>query len=179
MWAEGERTGLRHLPCLQKPRSYHGQSLILDSGSMCRKGHSLLLHSPAGTPDTRPLRQLAPTRLRPRPPKAGPPSSRGAQGGGCGVRPRPETQGSGSQEPQFPDLYVGWDGPPLRGDTDRGGHRVHTHQITHGSTSGPRRCPGQRGAQTDRHTSGDQQEVPVSEESPRELSLSMLRQGKA
>ena len=38
-----------HLPCLQKPRSYHGQSLILDSGSMCRKGHSLLLHSPVGT----------------------------------------------------------------------------------------------------------------------------------
>lgn len=37
-----------HLPCLQKPRSYQGQSLILDSGSMCRKGHSLLLHSPAG-----------------------------------------------------------------------------------------------------------------------------------
>ena len=39
-----------HLPCLQKPRSYQGQSLILDSGSMCRKGHSLLLHSPAGKP---------------------------------------------------------------------------------------------------------------------------------
>ncbi len=35
------------LPCLQKPRSYHGQSLIFDSGSMCRNGHSLLLHSPA------------------------------------------------------------------------------------------------------------------------------------
>lgn len=34
------------LPCLQKPLSYQGQSLILDSGSMCRKGHSLLLHSP-------------------------------------------------------------------------------------------------------------------------------------
>lgn len=34
------------LPCLQKPRSYQGQSLILDSGSMCRNGHSLLLHSP-------------------------------------------------------------------------------------------------------------------------------------
>lgn len=96
MWAEGERTGLRHLPCLQKPRSYHGQSLILDSGSMCRKGHSLLLHSPAGTPDTRPLRQLAPTRLRPRPPKAGPPSSRGAWGGGAvvsGPGPRPKAQG--------------------------------------------------------------------------------------
>ena len=35
------------VPCLQKPRSYQGQSLILDSGSMCRNGHSLLLHSPA------------------------------------------------------------------------------------------------------------------------------------
>lgn len=35
------------LPCLQKPRSYQGQSLILDSGSICRNGHSLLLHSPA------------------------------------------------------------------------------------------------------------------------------------
>lgn len=35
------------LPCLQNPRSYQGQSLILDSGSMCRNGHSLLLHSPA------------------------------------------------------------------------------------------------------------------------------------
>lgn len=33
-------------PCLQKPLSYQGQSLILDSGSMCRNGHSLLLHSP-------------------------------------------------------------------------------------------------------------------------------------
>ncbi len=43
-------TYLKHtakdLPCLQKPLSYHGQSLILDSGSMCKNGHSLLLHSP-------------------------------------------------------------------------------------------------------------------------------------
>ena len=36
-----------HLPCLQKPLSYQGQSLILFSGSMCRNGQSLLLHWPA------------------------------------------------------------------------------------------------------------------------------------
>lgn len=36
----------RHIPCLQKPLSYQGQSLIFDSGSMCKNGHSLLLHSP-------------------------------------------------------------------------------------------------------------------------------------
>lgn len=42
----------RHIPCLQKPLSYQGQSLIFDSGSMCKNGHSLLLHSPVPKADT-------------------------------------------------------------------------------------------------------------------------------
>ena len=33
-------------PCLQNPLSYQGQSFILDSGSIWRYWHSLLLHSP-------------------------------------------------------------------------------------------------------------------------------------
>lgn len=35
-----------HIPCLQKPRSYHGQSFFLVSGSTWRNGHSLLPHWP-------------------------------------------------------------------------------------------------------------------------------------
>lgn len=52
-----------HIPCLQKPLSYQGQSLILDSGSMCKNGHSLLLHSPVPKANTL-LSQLCRTEIK-------------------------------------------------------------------------------------------------------------------
>lgn len=86
-----------HLPCLQKPRSYHGQSLILDSGSMCRNGHSLLLHSPAGTRQGWVWGELDPDQpliLR----RPGLQDSREGWGFRCPVGPAsPETQGSVSR----------------------------------------------------------------------------------
>lgn len=39
-------------PCLQKPRSYQGQPTVLAVPPTCRKGQSLVLHSPAGTRDS-------------------------------------------------------------------------------------------------------------------------------
>lgn len=52
-----------HIPCLQKPLSYQGQSLIFDSGSMCKNGHSLLLHSPVPKANTL-LSQLYRTEIK-------------------------------------------------------------------------------------------------------------------
>lgn len=155
MWAEEGRTGscqgaqpLQYLPCLQKPRSYQGQSLILDSGSMCRKGHSLLLHSPAGKPRHVPTWDSSAS-----------PKTQTHLGFSQGLSllcskegqvvlvsspglANPETHGR-LYESLFPDLYMRCEGLSLVcvhavmrvNNTNRAGYRVYTHQIPHGSIS--------------------------------------------
>lgn len=154
MWAEEGRMGLLqgappppHLPCLQKPRSYQGQSLILDSGSMCRKGHSLLLHSPAGKPRHVSTGDSS-GRAGPRPTSACPRARAccAAEGqvvlaSGAGLAD-PETQGTGLS--LFPDLYMAVKVLPSHVSmlphesmTLTARHRVYIHQVTYGSIPYP------------------------------------------
>lgn len=145
-----------HLPCLQKPRSYQGQSLILDSGSMCRKGHSLLLHSPAGKPRHASTRDSS-GRAGPRPTSACPRAGAccAAEGqvvlaSGAGLAD-PETQGTGLS--LFPDLYVAVKVLPshvsilpCESMTLTATHRVYTHQVRDGAVSyfPGTTCPGRQ-----------------------------------